>query len=61
LTAAGNYGILWAQQMLDLSDDLFLAWHAYKEGWFGQVALQQALLPVRLALHELLTVGVRSA
>lgn len=47
----------WAQRMLDLSDDLFFAWHAYKEGWYDQVALQQALIPVRLAMHELLVEG----
>jgi len=47
----------WAQAMLDLTDDLFFAWHAYTEGWFDQVALQQALIPIRLAMHERLTTG----
>ncbi len=50
----------WAQQMLDRTDDLFFAWHAYKEGWFDQIALQQALIPIRLALHDLRTVGASS-
>jgi len=50
----------WAQRMLNQADALFFAWHAYKDGWFDQVALQQALIPVRQALHELLTDGVSS-
>jgi transposase len=50
----------WPQQMLAQTDALFFAWHAYKDGWFDQVALQQALIPVRLAMHELLTDGVSS-
>lgn len=50
----------WAQQMLARTDQLFFAWHAHKDGWFDQVALQQALLPIRLAMHELLRVGVSS-
>jgi transposase len=47
----------WAQQMLSQTDALFFAWHAAKDGWFDQVALQQALMPVRLAMQELLRVG----
>jgi transposase len=47
----------WAQRMLVLTDDLFFAWHAYKEGWYDQIALQQALIPVRLAMHALLREG----
>jgi transposase len=47
----------WAQRMLDRTEDLFFVWHAYKEGWYDQVALQQALIPVRLAMHELLVDG----
>jgi transposase len=47
----------WAQRMLALSDDLFFAWHAYKEGWYDQIALQQALIPVRLAMYDLLREG----
>jgi transposase len=50
----------WARQMLNQTDQLFFAWHAYKDGWFDHLALQQALLPVRLALHELLTFGLSS-
>lgn len=50
----------WAQRMLEQSDALFFAWHAYKEGWYDQVALQQALIPVRLAMQELLRAGVSS-
>jgi transposase len=44
----------WADQMLKQSEALFFIWHWYKEGWYDQVALQQALLPVRLAMQELL-------
>jgi len=47
----------WAQQMLSQTDALFFAWHAYKDGWFDQVALHQALMSVRLAMQELLRVG----
>ncbi len=47
----------WAQRMLDWTDDLFFAWHAYKAGWYDQIALQQALIPVRLAMHDLLVEG----
>jgi len=50
----------WAQRMLNQSDALFFAWHAYKAGWYDQVALQQALIPVRLAMQELLRAGVDS-
>ena len=50
----------WAERMLKQSEALFFVWHRYKEGWYDQVALQQALLPVRLALQELLRAGVDS-
>jgi hypothetical protein len=46
--------------MLRQSEALFFAWHRYKEGWYDQVALQQALMPVRLAMQELLRAGVDS-
>ncbi len=46
--------------MLKQTEALFFAWHAYKEGWYNQVALQQALIGVRLALQELLRAGVES-
>src|SRR6266545_2527259 len=49
-----------AAQMLKQSEALFFAWRAYTDGWYDQVALQQALLPVRLAMQELLRVGVES-
>jgi transposase len=51
----------WAQRMLEQTDQLFFAWHASKDRWFDQVALQQALLPIRLALHELLMDGISSS
>jgi transposase len=51
---------IWAQRMLDWTPTLFLAWRAYQSGLFDQIALQQALLPVRLALHELLRHGAAS-
>src|SRR6266545_6687518 len=50
----------WAHQMLKRTDELFFAWHAYKDGWSDHVALQQALMPVRLAMQELLRAGVES-
>jgi transposase len=50
----------WAAQMLKQSEALFFAWRCYKEGWYDQVALQQALIPVRLAMQELLRAGVES-
>jgi hypothetical protein len=28
----------WAERMLSLSDALFFAWRAYKEGWYDQIA-----------------------
>jgi transposase len=50
----------WAAQMLTHSEALFFAWHCYTEGWYDQVALQQALIPVRLAMQEVLRAGVES-
>ncbi len=50
----------WAAQMLKQSEALFFAWYAYKEGWYDQIALQQALIDVRLAMQELLRAGVSS-
>lgn len=50
----------WAQRMLDWTPALFGAWRAYQSGFFDQIALQQALMPVRLALHELLRQGAAS-
>lgn len=50
----------WAQQMLEQTDALFFAWQAYQDGWMDQVALSQALIPVRLALQALLHRGVES-
>jgi transposase len=44
--------------MLKQSEALFFAWHTYKEGWYDHLALQQALIPVRLAMQELLRAGV---
>ena len=52
---------IWAQRMLNWTPTLFAAWHAYQSGLFDQIALQQALIPVRLALHELLRHGAASA
>ena len=43
--------------MLDQAHLLFALWHAYRSGWFDHIALQQALLPVRLAFHDLLLSG----
>jgi len=48
----------WAQQMLDLADDLFLVWRLYKGGWIDQIGLQQALIPIRCAMRDHLVEGV---
>ncbi len=50
----------WAEQMLKHSEVLFFAWRAYKDGWYDHLALQQALIPVRLAMQERLRAGVES-
>jgi transposase len=50
---------IWAQRMLSWIGPLFAAWDAYRIGFYDQIALQQALLPVRLALHDLLAKGAR--
>jgi transposase len=50
---------IWAQRMLACTRDIFAAWHAYRSGLYDQIALQQALMPVRLALHDLLLIGTR--
>jgi transposase len=47
----------WAERMLAQVDGLFLAWHAYRNGLFDHVLLQQALVPIRSAMRELLTTG----
>ena len=51
----------WAQRMLAQTTGVFAAWHAYRSGFFDQIALQQALMPIRLALHDLLEGGRASA
>ena len=51
---------IWAQRMLEWTRPLFAAWDAYQSGFFDQIALQQALIPVRLALHDLLRHGAAS-
>jgi transposase len=60
LLAAGHEESIWAQRMLWWSHELFAAWQAYQRGFYDQIALQQALIPVRLALQELLQIGARS-
>jgi transposase len=50
----------WAQPLLDLSDELFLAWHLYKGGWIDRVSLQQGLLPIRYAMRQQLQEGAGS-
>jgi transposase len=50
---------IWAQRMLDWTRPLFAAWDTYRSGFFDQIALQQALMPVRLALRDLLMEGAR--
>lgn len=48
----------WAERMLERTEELFEVWHLYKRGWIDQVALQQALIPIRQAMRELLERGV---
>jgi transposase len=60
LVDAAHEESIWAQRMLGWSHELFAAWHAYQRGFYDQMALQQALIPVRLALQELLRIGARS-
>lgn len=52
---------IWAQRMLDQAHRLFALWHAYRSGWFDHIALHQALLPIRLAFHDLLQTGMTRA
>jgi transposase len=47
----------WAERMLAQVDALFVAWHAYRIGLFDRAGLQQALIPVRMAMRKLLTQG----
>jgi hypothetical protein len=49
---------IWAERLLAHSQQIFVAWRAYQSGLFDQMALQQALLPVRLAIQELLRIGL---
>jgi transposase len=49
-----------AKQMIEQAEQLWTAWHARRCGIYDQVALQQALLPVRLALRDLLASGLGS-
>lgn len=49
---------IWAERLLAHSQQIFVAWRAYKSGLFDQLALQQALLPVRMAIQELLRIGL---
>jgi transposase len=49
-----------AMKMVAQARHIFTAWHAYRCGLFDRVAVQQALLPVRHALHDLLAQGATS-
>lgn len=51
---------VWARNMGRRVDDLFFVWHAYTDGWYDQIALQQALLPVRQRMHAALVAGQAS-
>ena len=51
----------WAKEMLRWSAPLFEAWQGYTSGFYDQIALQQALVPVRLAIGELLRRGAASS
>lgn len=49
---------VWAQRMLEHGQQVFEVWRAYRNGFLDQVALQQALIEVRQALHEELVIGM---
>jgi transposase len=49
-----------ASEMLAHTQQIWTAWQAVRSGLFDLIALQQALLPVRLALRELLAIGTSS-
>jgi hypothetical protein len=49
----------WARAVLGWRQPVFEAWRAYQCGIFDQIALQQALIRVRVAMHELLMQGAR--
>lgn len=46
-----------AEQLLKQGQAVFEAWSYYRTGWFDRIALQQALIPVRTALRDLLQGG----
>ena len=48
-----------AEGMLQLAHKLFAVWQWYRSGVFDQIAMQQALMPVRGAMHERLEAGQR--
>ncbi len=57
----GHADSWWAQRMLVEAQAIFTAWHAYRCKLFDRPALQQALLPVRQALAELLQQSAMAA
>ena len=48
---------VWAREMLRMVDDLFFVWHAYMDGWYDRIALQQALMPIRHTMHDQVAMG----
>ncbi len=54
LVDQGHAESWWAQRLLVKAQSVFTAWQAYRCGLFDRPALQQALLPVRVAWEELL-------
>jgi transposase len=61
LVDAGQADSWWAQRMVVAAQSVFTAWHAYRCKLFDRPALQQALLPVRLAWRELLDYSAMAA
>lgn len=47
-------------RLLSLTQQVFAVWSHYRSGWFDQVALQQALMVVRLQMREALERGSAS-
>lgn len=50
----------WAQRVLEVAEEGFVAWHLYKGGWRDQVGLQLALLPLKQTLRAQLEEGASS-
>lgn len=50
----------WAHRVLELGEQVFVAWHLYQGGWLERVGLQVALLPIKQSLRAHLEEGAAS-